>query len=152
MPLRDTRHQAAIVRDHHILLIHARDQREDSFWLLPGGGSEGDETGEECVCREVREETGLDVTVDRILREDVLPPNRIYHRVRTYLCSTSPDAVASPGVEPEEYFTATILETCWFDLRTFDAWPPRALADPSTMEWIEKIRVALGYETERVSI
>ncbi|MEX0784337.1 MAG: NUDIX domain-containing protein [Dehalococcoidia bacterium] len=150
-PLREIRHQAAVVRDHHILLIHARDQREDSFWLLPGGGSEGSETGEECVCREVREETHLDVTVVRTLLDEVVPPNDLYHRVRTYLCSANPEAIASPGEEPEEYFTATILEARWFDLRSFDAWPEKALSNPRTMDWSRKVRTALEYETELAS-
>lgn len=33
-------------------------------WVLPGGGIEAGESPRECVAREVREETGLSVTVD----------------------------------------------------------------------------------------
>jgi 8-oxo-dGTP diphosphatase len=36
-------------------------------WELPGGRPDHGERMEDCVVREVREETGLDVTVDRLL-------------------------------------------------------------------------------------
>jgi 8-oxo-dGTP pyrophosphatase MutT (NUDIX family) len=78
MPLRDVRHQAAIVRDHNILLLRVDDHDQaTSYWLLPGGGSEDGESGEDCVCREVREEAGVDVTVSRTLFEHILEPNRV---------------------------------------------------------------------------
>lgn len=145
MPLRDIRHQAAIIRDHHILLIQAHDHPTgQSFWLLPGGGREGDESDEDCVCREVREETGLEVTVDRVLLDEVVPPNDLYHRVRTYLC---PSALGepTPGEEPEFADIATIIDARWFDLRSLDEWLPDVLANGLTMYWIHPIRAALGY-------
>jgi ADP-ribose pyrophosphatase YjhB (NUDIX family) len=33
---------------------------EESFWITPGGGLEGDETFEDCARRELREETGIE--------------------------------------------------------------------------------------------
>ena len=46
--------------DQRVLLAHRRDI---DWWNLPGGGMEHGETVEEAVCREVREETGLEVEV-----------------------------------------------------------------------------------------
>jgi len=46
--------------EQRILLAHRRDI---DWWNLPGGGMEHNETVEEAVCREVREETGLEVEV-----------------------------------------------------------------------------------------
>jgi len=46
--------------DQRVLLAHRRDI---DWWNLPGGGMEHGETVEEAVCREVREEIGLEVEV-----------------------------------------------------------------------------------------
>ncbi len=146
MPLRDTRHQAAVVRDHHILLLHVDDHDQGrSYWLLPGGGSEDGESGEDCVCREVREEARVDVTVSRILFDHTLEPNHLYHSVRTYLCTLAADALALPGEEPEALWSTTILETGWFDLRSTHAWPQEVLDNVRTMLWLTRIRECLGY-------
>lgn len=54
-----------IVDDSKILLVRNRDA---DFWYPPGGGWEYDrESIVECAAREVREETGYDVTIDRML-------------------------------------------------------------------------------------
>ena len=55
--------RAVILRDGMILLSH---ETVPGWWLVPGGGTEGDETPEECCIREAEEETGLIV---RPLRE-----------------------------------------------------------------------------------
>ncbi len=60
-----------VIRDAHILLIqHRHHASGHSYWLLPGGGLEGDETPEGCVQREVREETHLHVEVGQHLLDD----------------------------------------------------------------------------------
>ena len=55
----------AIVRDDagRVLLIHKTD---NDLWALPGGGHEIGESIADTVVREVKEETGYDVEVDRI--------------------------------------------------------------------------------------
>ena len=69
--LREARIQGAIVRQDQLLLIqHRHHPTGQSYWLLPGGGIEGDETEEECVIREMKEETDLDVRVERLLLDD----------------------------------------------------------------------------------
>jgi 8-oxo-dGTP diphosphatase len=47
-----------------VLLCHRRDM---DAWNLPGGGLEIGELPTECVIREVREETGLEVCIDRLV-------------------------------------------------------------------------------------
>ncbi|MCR5735282.1 MAG: serine hydrolase [Lachnospiraceae bacterium] len=47
--------RAIIIKDGNILLTH---ELNSGWWLLPGGGLEAGETYEECVIREVKEETG----------------------------------------------------------------------------------------------
>lgn len=55
----------AIVQDNEgrVLLIHKTD---NDLWALPGGGHEIGESISETVVREVKEETGYDVEVERL--------------------------------------------------------------------------------------
>src|SRR5437764_14581161 len=50
--------------EKQILLGHRRDI---DWWNLPGGGMESGETVDEALCREVREETGLEVKVEQLV-------------------------------------------------------------------------------------
>jgi ADP-ribose pyrophosphatase YjhB (NUDIX family) len=53
-------------RGEEILLVrHRRDAR--FYWVLPGGGLEPGESLTECGAREIREETGLEVGIQRLL-------------------------------------------------------------------------------------
>ena len=48
--IRDTRYQGAVIREHHLLLLKQTDHaRERSYWLLPGGRREPNETEQRCV-------------------------------------------------------------------------------------------------------
>jgi len=65
---RSIRYQAAIVSDNHLLLLKVLDGRTGRLlWVFPGGGREPGENEEECLEREVREETHLTVAVARCL-------------------------------------------------------------------------------------
>jgi ADP-ribose pyrophosphatase YjhB (NUDIX family) len=56
---------AVVVDDEGRILLHRR--RDNEMWALPGGVMELGESLTECVVREVREETGLDVEPTRIV-------------------------------------------------------------------------------------
>lgn len=49
--------------DGRILLIQRGHEPSAGLWTVPGGRVEAGETDEAALCREVREETGLDVEV-----------------------------------------------------------------------------------------
>src|SRR6266571_9535745 len=64
-----------------ILLSHRRDI---DWWNLPGGGMEFGETVDESLCREVREETCLEVKVDRLVGVYSKPQKQ--EVVLTFIC------------------------------------------------------------------
>ena len=146
MPARTVRCQGAIVRDQHLLLIQHREHASGhAYWLLPGGGQEGAESEIDCVIREMREETGLEVAVERLILDVVDYPGGAYQRLRTYLCRVT-GGQAAPGYEPEleaaDFYGIAAL--AWFDLRAPAAWPPDVLADPISRPQIERLREALA--------
>ena len=56
---------AVVVDDEGRILLHRR--RDNEKWALPGGVMELGESLSDCARREVREETGLEVEVERIV-------------------------------------------------------------------------------------
>ena len=144
---RITRYQGAIIRDHHILLIQQTEHVTGrSYWLIPGGGIEPDETEERCVQREMLEETGLHVHVEHLLLDEPGTSGGIYQRKKTYVCSVL-DGEARPGYEPEEaYATAySFTDVGWFDLRHPATWNAQIVSDSITYSLLQRIQAALWY-------
>jgi ADP-ribose pyrophosphatase YjhB (NUDIX family) len=59
--------QALVLQGNKILMVKQFVQRGDIVWNFPGGGIEGMETPEEACVREVKEETGYNVVIKRLL-------------------------------------------------------------------------------------
>lgn len=147
---RYARYQGAIVRDDQILLIqHTNHDSGRSYWLIPGGGIEPDESEEACVAREMWEETNLRVRVERLLLDEPAEPGTIYQRRKTYLCLIE-SGEARPGYEPEEDAAAAygITAVAWFDLRDPASWGPHVQSSGWTHGQLQRVRVALGYTAE----
>lgn len=103
------------------------------------------ESEEECVRREVQEETHLDVSVGKlVLEEKAHEEDQIYQSAKTYCCRIQ-GGQARPGHEPEAEFDATIEEIGWFDLKDPSKWDPLAIRDTFTFPLLQKLRSALGY-------
>jgi 8-oxo-dGTP pyrophosphatase MutT (NUDIX family)/ribosomal protein S18 acetylase RimI-like enzyme len=146
---RHTRYRGAIMKDHHILLIKVCEYEKDRlFWMLPGGGLEPGETEEECVQREMKEETNLDVHAKEILFAEDFPAGFAYKDQKTYLCDVL-NGEAKPGSEPEDLPGQGfgIVDVGWFDLRDPDSWGPLVLDDPITCRDLNVVREKLGYST-----
>lgn len=148
MSKREVRYQGAIVRDNHILLIrHRENESGRSYWILPGGGIEPGETEEDCVRREMKEETNLDVRIRSLLLDEPDPhPESVYRTRKTYLCDPNMGE-ASPGSEPEPEAASwySIAEVKWFDLRDESNWDSALITDPITYGQLQRIQRKLGY-------
>ncbi|MEO7002882.1 MAG: NUDIX domain-containing protein [Ktedonobacterales bacterium] len=103
---------ALIERDGAYLMGRRRDI---GWWNLPGGGLEYGETLEQGLAREVMEEVGIDVAIERLVGVYSKPQKR--EVVLTFLCHLS-DANAQPGVSDET------SEVGWY---TADALPEQTL-------------------------
>jgi 8-oxo-dGTP pyrophosphatase MutT (NUDIX family) len=143
---RSIRYQAAVVLGDHLLLLKVLDGWTGRLlWVFPGGGQEPGETVEECIEREVREETHLHVAVERFLFEMPDIPQGNYERLQTYLCVVR-EGTASPGIEPEIDGDAhpIIREIGWFHLRQPDTWDPLLYESEITYRMVQHVREALG--------
>jgi ADP-ribose pyrophosphatase YjhB (NUDIX family) len=143
---RDIRYQAAIVQNHHVLLAQMSTPDGKVFWLPPGGGREGDEKPEECILREIKEETGLTVSVERLLFTTPDMPGGAYDFLHTYLCHPI-SGIAAAGIEPETEFMPVLLiqDLDWFDLRDPTTWGTKEELGVITSPWLERLRAELGY-------
>ncbi len=54
---------AIVIHEQKILLVNHKKDGHYDFWVAPGGGVKGTETTEQTAIREVKEETGLDISV-----------------------------------------------------------------------------------------
>ncbi len=142
------RYQGAIIRDDHILLIKHRHHSDGrTYWIIPGGGREIGESEEECVIREMREETNLDVAVEKLLLDEHPGQEGINWFAKTYLCRII-GGEAKPGYEPETEASEQygIVEVGWFDLRHPENWELLLTNDRITFPMMQRIQGALGYK------
>ncbi|HSX13070.1 MAG TPA: NUDIX domain-containing protein [Chlamydiales bacterium] len=65
-----------------VLLVKRRDV---PVWVLPGGGIDRDESSENAVIREILEETGFTVKIDRLIAL-YLPTNKLAKATHLYEC------------------------------------------------------------------
>jgi len=142
-PAARVRYQGAILRGRLILLVQHRNHTDGrSYWLLPGGGKEAGESDTQCVAREMREETGLEVQVaELLLAESPVPAHSLR---KTYRCIPL-GGEAQPGYEPEPEVAVqyAIAAVRWLDLDDPATWGEAVTADPFTYPELLAIRAAL---------
>jgi 8-oxo-dGTP diphosphatase len=122
---RKIRCQGVILHDDYILLVkHLNHLTGNPYWWLPGGALEPKETQEECIVREIREETHLSVRVERLLFETEDPDRRYtYQNYVTYLC-TLVSGKAELGSEQKNSPVHSILGADWYPLWDESRWEP----------------------------
>jgi 8-oxo-dGTP diphosphatase len=99
---------AVVDGEGRVLLVrHAKSGRD--YWLLPGGGVEEGETIVEAGRREVREETGLDAEIGRLLlvAESIEPPEHGRHIVHLVFAATVASGAIHPGLD------GRIVDAAW---------------------------------------
>lgn len=97
-------------------------------WAMPGGFMENDETPEAAACRELREETGIDVPVEKMILVSV---SSILHMAQTHLVFR-----CHLDEQPETACTAEAVECDWF---TQDDLPWDELAFPNIEPHVRQI-------------
>jgi ADP-ribose pyrophosphatase YjhB (NUDIX family) len=108
---------ALIIRDNKVLLIKRGHDPYEGYWALPGGYVDWDETVEEAIAREVKEEVGLDVTETKFFGVYSTPlrhPRQVI--AISFLLKTSGDPVAGDDANEAKFFDfADIPDKLAFD-------------------------------------
>lgn len=116
--------RAIIIEDNKMLLMH-RNKNGKMYFTLVGGKLREDEAPEQAVVREVKEETGLDVTGCRLvyLEEHVEPYNRQY----IFVCHVAPHGDVAIQDASEEAMlnrvSTNIHEPLWVDASSLGTLP-----------------------------
>jgi 8-oxo-dGTP diphosphatase len=108
---------AVVVRNHKALIIKRAHEPRKGEWSLPGGLLELGESLQDAVCREVKEETNLNVaagpiidTFDRVHR-DAAGRIRYHFVIVDFVCwSDNGDAVAGSDAEAVAWVTAAEID------------------------------------------
>lgn len=124
-----------------LLVEHHFFSSGERWWGLPGGRQEPGETDEETVAREIFEETGLKVWVERLILDEPYEGEGRYNRYLTYLCRAA-GGTPRPGSEPESD-SASLYEISavrWVDLFDEAGWGDDLRDDPIMGPELRKIR------------
>ncbi len=142
MTQRHTRLQAAIVRRGEILLLEMLIDDGRRFWLLPGGGREPDDRNDAAaVVREVREEVGMHVTVEReLLVSPAHVDDTTYKEYQTFLCRSADDEAPIAGRRDG---IAQIAQVRWLPLDNLATSGPDIVDDRFLFPQLVAIRDAL---------
>ena len=102
------------LRDDKLLLVrHQATVQNQAFWAPPGGGLQFGETIEECLQREVLEETGLATKIKRFLfvNEFMEPP---LQAVELFFELEITDGELLTGIDPEASAEQQLIEEVTF--------------------------------------
>ena len=73
-----------LIKNNKILLIEHK-KNDKKYWLIPGGGVDWGESTADALIREYKEETNLDVTVDKFLfLSETIAPDKEKHVINLY--------------------------------------------------------------------
>lgn len=107
-----------VVNDSGDLLLgrHGRDDGEMGLWSFPGGGIEPGESPKDAAIRELREETGVDISsVDSIQELDAGSDNKTFLvRLRNTPSHSSTEELTDVGFYPIENINTSEMRACCY--------------------------------------
>ena len=128
---------AVVVDDRSRILLALWNEGPEPMWTMPGGGVELEETVEEAAVRELREETGYDVALGRLLCVD----SWVEHR--------RPDGSSRPYKSVRVVFEGEVLggrlafevggttdEARWIPLAQVPDLPRSSIVDVAVEAWL----------------
>jgi ADP-ribose pyrophosphatase YjhB (NUDIX family) len=141
--------RAIIIRENTLLVMH-RDRHGAQYYTLVGGRINDGETAEQAVVREVREETGLNVTQAQLVFIEKHPAP--YDEQDIFLCEVeSSDSIALQDSSEEALMNRVGMNLHtpqWIDIQMFPKLPF------NTMQLQKAITDALqnGFPTEPIKL
>lgn len=138
---RVVRCQAVIIKNDCILVLTQYNrQRKNEYWMLPGGGLEEGESEKDCIRREIREETNLEVEIKCLLFDEPGTQNCDYKRYVTFLCVPLEDSFGAAGKETNG--NRQILDLVWCSISDEAKWN-KFLLEPHFHPSMERIKQKL---------
>jgi 8-oxo-dGTP pyrophosphatase MutT (NUDIX family) len=139
------RAQVVLLRDGRILMARHR-RGERSYWVLPGGEIEPGESPAEAAIREVFEESGIQISVDRLLFVDgprSAPGVLIKSPRHTFLGSIVGGDLEARSDQEEHPEKGCLAEAEWMDLDDLRF-------DVPTRDTLDLVRMALDIPARAV--
>lgn len=140
------RSQAVILLKCNILIAkHFNYINKEEFWLLPGGRVEDNESPEEGIIREIKEETNLDVEIKEILFDSKSDGRDTYNRYVTYICKVKDYSNLKVGFETNT--NKKIIDLVWVSITNEDTWNNYLYSNKfyPSMKNIKDKLIKLGY-------
>ena len=119
--MRKVRSQGVILLEDKILIAkHFNFINNEEFWLLPGGEVNENESPEEGIIREIKEETNLDIQIKEVLFNSIGDGRDAYSRYVTYLCKSENYNNMKIGAETNS--NKKIIDLIWVSITDEDTW------------------------------
>ncbi len=140
----------AIIIENNKLLVMYRNKQGSQYYTLVGGRANQDETTEQALVREVKEETGFDITRARLVFVEY--HHEPYNEQYIYLCEIAAHAEVAIQDTSEEAFlnrmNVNIHRPQWADKKAFAKLPFRT---PQLQEAIAH-GIKKGFPKEAISL